>query len=140
MFALVDRVEDYPQYVPWCVGSEVSRDDASPQLLATLHLQYGTLRHSFTTQNEHDATAEIIRVKLARGPLSFLHGEWRFLAHGEGGCRIEFEIDYEFSNRILTALLSPMFAAVYDRMIHAFAQQSHKVYGGESKNNDDQSS
>lgn len=131
MYTLVDRIEDYPGYVPWCTGAEVRRDGQT--VLATLHLQYKNLTHSFTTRNHHDADNKVIKVKLAQGPLSLLHGEWRFLETAGGGCRIEFEIDYEFSNRLLTTILSPMFAAVYGRMIDAFAAQADKIYAKDNE-------
>lgn len=135
MFALVDRVEDYPDYLPWCAGVQVERLD-NFEVLATLHLQRGALHHGFTTHNRHDPDALQINVQLAKGPLSFLRGQWRFMPLAGGGCRIEFEIDYEFPNRLLNTLLSPVFAAVYGRMIDAFVVRAAQVHGGQEDGSD----
>lgn len=50
MFNLVDKVEDYPQFLPWCGGVEVSeRSDDS--LTAKIKINYHGLKQSFSTQN-----------------------------------------------------------------------------------------
>ena len=127
MFDLVDRVEDYPQFLPWCVASEVMRGDGI-DLEATLHLRRGPVGHKFTTANRHDRKCMRIDVRLARGPLSSLVGAWTFNRSG-GGCMIEFTIDYAFSSRALDRLLGPLFATVYDRMVDAFGKRADEVYG-----------
>ena len=128
MFALVDRVEDYPQFLPWCSEASVERY-ANNEILATLVLRRGGLQHRFSTTNHHDREALCINVRLARGPLSFLRGRWSFHDNRSGGCEVRFVIDYAFANRLLDRLLGPLFATVYERMVDAFAKRADDVYG-----------
>lgn len=126
MFDLVDDVDSYPQFLPWCVAAAARRDGMDVD--ATLTLERGPLRRSFTTRNRHDRAALRIEVGLLRGPLRDLRGTWRF-APADAGCLISFEIDYRFANRALDLLLGPLFARVYERMVTAFAQRAAAVYG-----------
>ncbi|MBF2734845.1 MAG: type II toxin-antitoxin system RatA family toxin [Betaproteobacteria bacterium AqS2] len=126
MFDLVDDVDSYPQFLPWCVAAAARRDGADIE--ATLTLERGPLRHSFTTRNRHDREALRIEVGLLRGPLRDLKGTWRFIQE-DAGCLVSFEIDYRFANRALDMLLGPLFARVYEHMVTAFAQRAVEVYG-----------
>lgn len=127
MFDLVDRIEDYPEFLPWCVGSDVVRGNGT-DVEATLHLKRGPISHRFTTANRHDRDGMRIDVRLARGPLSSLAGTWRFTER-PGGSEISFEIDYAFSSRAMDKLLGPLFATVYERMVDAFGKRADEVYG-----------
>ena len=131
MFALVEDIESYPEFLPWCVASTTDRTHGE-QVYATLKLARGPLRYSFATYNKHDKSNCRIEVRLARGPLKTLQGLWRFIPVNEH-CKIEFEISYAFSNRVLEHLLDPLFALVYERMVDAFAARADNVYGQSAK-------
>ena len=132
MFDLVDRVEDYAEFLPWCVGTEVVRGDGN-KVEATLRLRRGIVSYQFTTANIHDRDKLQIDVRLARGPLSFLVGTWNFTNANDGGCVVGFSIDYAFSSRALGKLLGPLFAVVYERMVDAFGKRADEVYGGKKQ-------
>ena len=86
MFALVDAVEAYPQFLPWCDGTRViHRDDTRTR--ATLHVNYHGAKHSFTTENAKEPPHKMT-VRLIEGPFRLLDGEWRFTALAERACRI----------------------------------------------------
>ena len=90
MFALVDAVEDYPKFLPWCGGSSVNpQDDRVTH--ATVMIDYHHVKHSFTTENTRQV-AELIEMKLLDGPFEHLDGRWRFVSLSEDACKVEFRL------------------------------------------------
>jgi len=125
MFALVDQVEDYPAFLPWCGGTEVKwRDDMTT--IATIHIDYMGVKQSFTTENSKQAPTEM-NLALKDGPFTHLHGHWRFLALGETACKIEFALSYTFSSRVLETLLSPVFTHITNTFVDSFVTRADKV-------------
>jgi ribosome-associated toxin RatA of RatAB toxin-antitoxin module len=126
MFELVDRVEDYPIFLPWCGGTELkSRDEH--HTVATIHIAYMGIRQSFTTENTKTYPREM-RIKLQKGPFSELEGDWSFLPLGEEACKIEFRLQYEFSSRVLETILAPVFSHITNTFVDAFVRRADEVY------------
>lgn len=129
MFDLVDEVERYPEFLPWCGGSSVSfRDESTTR--ATIHISYRGIRQSFTTENAK-VRPQSMSVKLVQGPFRKLDGEWRFLALTGGGCKIEFRLHYEFASRILEKLVGPVFHYIANTLVDAFVRRAEARYDGE---------
>ena len=127
MFDLVDGVENYPQFLPWCGGTDVKwRDEATT--LATIKIDYHRIRQSFTTQNSKSIPT-LIEMKLQDGPFRHLEGSWRFIPLGEAACKIEFLLHYEFSSKVLESLVGPVFSLITNSFVDAFVQRAEKVYG-----------
>lgn len=127
MFALVDAVERYPEFLPWCSAGEVShRDDDITR--ATLRIGYRGIRQAFSTENHKRAPHEM-RLRLLDGPFRALDGQWRFGDLAGKGCKIEFRMAYEFSSRVLATLAGPVFNHIADTMVEAFVKRADKVYG-----------
>lgn len=127
MFSLVDRVEEYPEFLPWCTGASVSQHNEKITL-ATMRLNYRYFKQSFTTENTKLAPHSI-EVRLIRGPFRHLEGSWRFIQLGEVGCKIEFRLRYEFSSKLLEKLLGPTFQHIADGFVDGFIKRAEKVYG-----------
>ena len=125
MFALVDQVEDYPVFLPWCGGTEVKRRD-DLITVATIHIDYMGVKQSFTTENSKQAPTEM-NLTLQDGPFSHLQGHWRFLALGDTACKIEFALSYTFSSRMLETLLAPVFNHITNTFVDAFVSRAEKV-------------
>jgi len=128
MFELVDAVEAYPQFLPWCSGTNVTYRDES-RTRATIHVNYHGVRQSFTTDNTKEPP-EKMTVRLVEGPFHILDGEWRFKALAERACKVEFRLHYEFSSRILEKLVGPVFSYIANTMVDAFVKRAEKLYGG----------
>ncbi|HZO03525.1 MAG TPA: type II toxin-antitoxin system RatA family toxin [Burkholderiales bacterium] len=127
MYALVEDVEAYPSFLPWCTAAEV-HERRSGTTRATLTVGLHGLRHSFTTRNEN-RPGEAIDMHLEQGPFRHFRGEWRFVPLGPQACRIEFSLQYEFSSRTLGRLLAPLFDGIADSMVDAFVRRAAEVHG-----------
>ncbi|MGV8892393.1 MAG: type II toxin-antitoxin system RatA family toxin [Burkholderiaceae bacterium] len=128
MFALVDKVEDYPRFLPWCGGSEV-RDRTSDGLVATIAIHYHGLKQSFSTENTNIRPTSI-QMRLLEGPFRRLQGSWVFKPLREDACKIEFDLEYEFSSRILDKLIGPVFSMIANSFVESFCKRAEVAYGG----------
>ena len=122
MYALVENVEAYPEFLPWCTASQVLARTGS-RTRATLTVGVGGLRHAFTTLNEN-RPGEAIDMHLVSGPFRKFEGRWRFVPLAPDACRIEFSLQYEFSSRVLGKVLSPLFDGMADSMVEAFVRRA----------------
>jgi ribosome-associated toxin RatA of RatAB toxin-antitoxin module len=127
MFALVDAVEAYPEFLPWCDGTKVIHRDAT-RTRATLNINYHGAKQSFTTENTKEPP-RLMSIRLVEGPFKVLDGEWRFTSLAESACKIEFCLHYEFSSKILEVLVGPVFTYIANTLVDAFVHQADKVYG-----------
>jgi ribosome-associated toxin RatA of RatAB toxin-antitoxin module len=127
MFELVDDVERYVEFLPWCGGSECNfRDDKITR--ATLHIDYRGIRQSFSTENAKTPPA-LMQLKLVSGPFRTLEGHWRFTDLNGKGCKVELSLHYEFSSRLLEKLVGPVFGYIANTMVDAFVKRAQALYG-----------
>jgi ribosome-associated toxin RatA of RatAB toxin-antitoxin module len=127
MFALVNDVPRYPEFLPWCTGARV--EDVSPaQRIATLKIAHGVLQTEFTTRNTLTADARI-DMRLTHGPFRDLTGAWSFEAIGTRGSRVNFKVEFEFKNRLTSAAFNAVFESLCGSIVDAFAARAQKVYG-----------
>lgn len=126
MFNLVDKVEDYPRFLPWCGGVDLlERTDTSTS--ATLHINYHGIKQNFTTINSK-SFPDHMDIKLKDGPFKHLEGDWRFIELKPDACKIEFRLNYEFANSFLERLISPVFNHIATTFVDSFVVQADKVY------------
>lgn len=127
IYELVDAVERYPEFLPWCGAARVSRRDEHTTR-ATIQISYRGIKQSFTTENRKEPGRAMV-IKLVAGPFKALDGNWRFTPLGEAGCKIDFQLTYEFSSRILENLVGPVFNHIAATMVEAFVRRAAEVYG-----------
>ena len=126
MFDLVDMVECYPEFLPWCGGIDlIQRDEAVT--VATLHIDYHRIKQNFTTEN-HKTYPSMMEIKLKDGPFRHLEGVWRFIPLSDDACKIEFRLNYEFSNAFLEKLIAPVFSHIANTFVDAFVKRAEQVY------------
>jgi len=126
MFDLVNDIESYPEFLPWCSDARLERH-IEHGLIATLTLSKGPLRYSFTTENT-TRDFDRIEMRLIEGPFKLFNGIWRFV-DAPDGCRVSLDLEFEFSNRLLAAALSTVFTRVAGSMVNSFRQQAARLYG-----------
>jgi ribosome-associated toxin RatA of RatAB toxin-antitoxin module len=126
MFALVDAVEDYPKFLPWCGGIDLlERTETSTS--ATLHINYHGLKQNFTTQNIK-TFPHAMDINLKNGPFKHLDGSWRFIALRENACKIEFRLNYEFANSFLEKTIAPVFNHIATTFVDGFVKRADEIY------------
>ena len=127
MFDLVEDIESYPQFLPWCSGTRIDFRDER-RTVATLHINFHSVKAHFTTENEKDNPAWMT-LKLVDGPFRRLEGLWRFKALAENACKVEFQLSYEFSNRLFEKIIGPVFSQIANTFVEAFVKRAQQVYG-----------
>lgn len=127
MFALVDRVEDYPQFLPWCGGVDVL-ERADDKLTAKLKINYHGLTQSFTTQNTNEPPHTMV-MRLVEGPFKHFEARWHFKPLADDACKIEFNMEYEFSNRLFESIIGPVFSMIANSFVDSFCKRAEVVYG-----------
>jgi ribosome-associated toxin RatA of RatAB toxin-antitoxin module len=126
MYALVEHVEAYPQFLPWCSGAEVERLDPH-RAVATLRVNYHGLRFHFTTENQMEEGA-LIDMKLVHGPFHHLDGFWRFVPLAEQACKIEFRLSYKLSGKLVDKLAGPVFSHIANTFVEVFVKRAVTLY------------
>ena len=127
LYALVEDIERYPQFLPWCLATRV-HERGLRGTRATLTVGLRGLKQSFTTQNEN-RPGEAIDLRLVEGPFRRFAAAWRFTPLAPAACRIDFSLEYEFSSRALARLLAPLFDQIADTTVDAFIRRAEEVYG-----------
>ena len=125
MFELVDDVESYPDFLPWCSGSKVLERTVEVTR-ARLDIDYHGLKSHFTTVNRKHA-ARRMDLQLVEGPFERLRGRWTFTPLGEEGSRVELEVDYELSSRSIDRLLAPVFGHIMESLVDSFVARAESV-------------
>lgn len=126
MFALVDHVEDYPKFLPWCGGSEVT-ERTEVLTVARVDIAYRGIKSFFATSNTKEFPQRM-RIHLKEGPFTRMEGHWYFTALGESACKIEFCLHYEFSNQMLARIMGPVFNHIADSMVESFVNRAREIY------------
>ncbi len=127
MFSLVDDVESYPQFLPWCKSAVVHSREGNV-VEATLELQRGELSKQFRTRNEASGN-ESIDMSLVDGPFRHLTGRWTFTQLGDSGSKVELNLDFEFSSSVVDLLFGPFFEETCNSLVDAFTQRADEVFG-----------
>src|SRR5262249_31046982 len=121
-YALVEDIESYPAFLPWCAAVQV-RERAPGRTVATLTLAAKGLRQSFTTENTNQP-GRAIDMRLLEGPFTHSAAHWRFTPLSAEAAKVEFALEYEFSSRIVATLLSPVFGRMADDTVTAFSRRA----------------
>jgi len=127
MFALVNDVERYPEFLPWCTAARVT-DGSDTERLASITVARGVLHTKFTTRNTLQKDTQIL-MHLVDGPFRNLKGAWRFDAIGERGTKVNFRVEFEFKSRLAAAAFGASFEALCGTLVDAFVLRAQKIYG-----------
>ena len=127
MFDLVADVKRYQEFLPWVAATRV-RSNSDTQMIADLVVGFKALKETFTSRVNKERP-HAIRIEYIEGPLKYLNNSWTFEPDGEGGTRIGFCVDFAFKSRIFETLAGQMFDRALRRMIGAFEERAHQLYG-----------
>lgn len=135
MFKLVNTVEDYPLFLPWCKSVHVHYQkmlDAAQEIKATMNIAKGPAKFEITTINlaQEDLTpdCDMIKLKLVNGPFRHFNGDWKFTDIENGSSIIDFNMEFQFSNKLFAMALEPVFLGVSSSLVDAFSRRAAEVY------------
>lgn len=127
MFRLVQDVPAYPEFLSWCLRSEVLEQTPEHQV-ATLVVRVSGITQSFTTHNRF-VPGERLTLSLVEGPFQRLSGEWLFEPLGDTGSKVSLSLSFDFSNKMLSSTFRRGFAHIADRLVGEFSKRADAVYG-----------
>lgn len=131
MYALVDDIVSYPEFLPWCKKATIYSRTVE-EVRASITIAKGGLQQSFSTLNRLQQD-KMIEVHLIEGPFRHLQGFWLFEALEADSCKISFDLEFEFSNRLLGLTIGPILEKIAETFIDAFHSRAKEIYG--EKNN-----
>jgi ribosome-associated toxin RatA of RatAB toxin-antitoxin module len=127
MYRLVQDVPAYPEFLSWCLSSEVLEQSAEHQV-ASLVIRVSGVTQAFTTRNRL-VQGERLTLSLVDGPFRHLSGEWRFDQLGAEGSKVTLALNFAFSNKMLSAAFRRGFTHVADRLVQDFSKRADQIYG-----------
>jgi coenzyme Q-binding protein COQ10 len=127
MFDLVADVDKYPEFLPWCVGARVRSNDGT-LIVADLVIGYKVFRERFTSRVKMDRPNRV-DVEYRDGPFRYLNNHWIFERNEDGSTTIDFYVDFEFRSRLMQKMIGVVFNEAVRRMVRAFEQRAHDLYG-----------
>lgn len=126
MFVLVDRVEEYPVFLPWCGGTELIERNHG-RTVAAIYINYHGIKAHFSTENDKEPP-HLMVIRLRHGPFERLDGTWSFKPLGDTACKVEFHLRYEFAHRLLEKALGPVFHHIANTFVDSFVKRAGQVY------------
>lgn len=128
MYDLVNDVESYPAFLPWCKSAEI-HSQTETDMTANVEIARGVLNKTFTTHNSLNKNRRI-DIELVDGPFRKLEGCWTFDAlKTENACKVSLELDFEFNNTMMSFAAGPIFTQIANSLVDAFSKRAEEVYG-----------
>ena len=66
-------------------------------------------------------------IALKDGPFRKLQGVWRFTSLREDACKVELELDFEFSGRLINAAFGQVFNHIANTLVDAFCKRAREM-------------
>jgi ribosome-associated toxin RatA of RatAB toxin-antitoxin module len=132
MFALINDIESYPQFLPWCTSAQV-QSRSEQEIIASVAVRRGALKAQFTTRNELTANRHIA-MHLVSGPFKTLEGDWTFTpveVPGRPGCRVDLVLRFAFANRLTAMVFEPLFEETAISLVDAFVARARALAANE---------
>jgi len=127
MYALVADVRRYPEFLPWVIAMRI-RSENDVETLADMIVGFKNLRETFASRVIKVADKRI-EVDYLDGPMKHLHNVWLFEEAGDGGCTVDFTVDFSFRNAVFEALAGQFFEKALAKMTDAFIARAEQLYG-----------
>lgn len=126
MYDIVNDVEHYPEFLPWCGATRVDHVDEHSMQAAILMQAVG-LNHWFKTRNRM-VPGKSIEMSLLEGPFSRLEGRWQFTPINDDGCKIELMLEYEIKRGLAAAIIAPAFSRIANTLVESFCNRARELH------------
>jgi len=127
VYEVVAAVDRYPEFLPWCKAARITRRDGN-SFEAELVIAFKMFRERFISKVQLTPKSGV-DVQYVDGPFRYLNNHWRFLPAPDGGCVVDFYVDFEFRSKVLQGLIGLLFNEAVRRMVSAFEGRAHQLYG-----------
>ena len=127
VYALVNDIERYPGFLPWCARAEIL-SKSETEVVARIDIAVRGRRETLVTRNRLTPSSAIA-LEMVEGPFRRFQGRWRFIPVGDAGCRVDLEVSFELANRLVGAFAAPFLHRIADRVVDAFAARVREVSG-----------
>ena len=126
MFDLVDDIESYPNFLPWCRSSKILvREEGLVE--ATLDIAKSGFNKSFTTRNTHRGKDKMY-MNLVDGPFDSMVGVWTFTPLRDDASKVALDLEFELRNRLKNLAFGAVFSQICNAMVVAFSQRAKDLY------------
>lgn len=132
MFDLVNDVESYPDFLPWC-SSTTLLSRSKEKVCAELEVSRMGISQRFSTCNKM-VPGKYMDIELVNGPFKHLTGRWEFIALREDASKVKLELDFDFSGKLINAAFGTVFHQIANTLVDAFCKRAEEVYGSERTN------
>ena len=126
MYDVVNNVDSYPDFLPWCGGVETHHVDET-SMEASILMRGAGLNHWFKTRNSMQP-GKSIAMELVEGPFRKLQGLWSFTPVDADGCRVELVLEYELKRGLASAIIAPAFSRIANTMVSSFCDRANELY------------
>ena len=127
MYQLVNQVDRYPEFLDWCTSTSIL-NQTEDQVTASVKINKSAFNQSFTTINNLTPNKRI-DMQLKDGPFSHLSGYWKFTKLNNSACKIELQLQFDFSSKLVDVAISPIFSSIANSQLDAFVKRAKYVYG-----------
>ena len=127
MYMLVNDIESYPNFLPWCTNSIVT-NYGDNELVASVSISIGKIKKIFVTKNTMQQDSSI-SMELIEGPFKKLNGKWKFKNNLDSGSTVSLEMQFEFKNKLLRYTFGTAFKKITDSLVNAFIERANVIYG-----------
>ena len=124
IFNLINDIESYPNYLPWCTKSEV-REESANTMIGKIFISKSFINWNFSTKNTIKKN-ESISLELVDGPFQNLTGKWLFSSIDQFNTRVSLDIDYKFKSSIIELSIEPIFSSIMNSILKSFVQEAFK--------------
>jgi ribosome-associated toxin RatA of RatAB toxin-antitoxin module len=129
MYELVNDINEYPRFLPWCSQSEIkSRTDEV--IIAELEIAWKGVHKRFSTSN-HLHPHHRMEMRLVEGPLKHMEGIWQFIPLNDHACKVTLDLEFEFAGGFVDKLFQPIFQHIANTLVDAFCKRAVELYGHE---------
>tara|TARA_B100000214_G_scaffold371621_1_gene348337 strand:+ start:462 stop:908 length:447 start_codon:yes stop_codon:yes gene_type:complete len=132
IFKLINNVDRYSEFLPWCSDSVILNDSAS-EMTAEIEITGKPIKWKFKTKNKYQEN-EIIKIKLVDGPFKNLEGYWKFHQIDQYNTNVSLFLEYEFSSKIIELSLKPIFSSIMSSILDSFISEAFRLKNEKQKN------
>ncbi len=127
MFTIVDDIESYPEFLPWCSGSKILNKEGDV-VEAELKISKAGFNKTFATKNRSEDKRKLF-ISLLDGPFSSLEGVWDFMPLREDASKIALDLEFEINGRFASLAFGAVFNQICNTMVASFTERAKKIYG-----------